>query len=270
MELTFEVSHGYYHYPKQDNVLEDIEFTIHKGEVLAVLGSNGIGKTTLLKCMMGLLPWRGGASLVNGKNIKDLSKRQLWKSIAYVPQAKGGSLPYTAKEMILLGRSAHLQLFEQPKKEDLEVVEEVMEIVGIQDLGDKACNQMSGGQLQMVLIARALAAKPQMLVLDEPESNLDFKNQLIILEIIETLSKAHQISCIINTHYPEHAIRLADTAFILCKNKENFFGEAKAIINKENMQKAFDVEVAIENITVTQKDFTCVFPIKVRSQKYVS
>jgi iron complex transport system ATP-binding protein len=267
MAMTFQVSHGYYGYPKQETLLEDIELTINKGEVLAVLGANGIGKTTLLKCMMGLLPWSQGMSLINGKNIKEISVGELWKNIGYVPQAKGGSLPYTAKEMILLGRSAHLNLLEQPKKEDIEVVEEVMKVVGIEELGNKLCSQMSGGQLQMVLITRALAGKPQMLILDEPESSLDFKNQLIILETIERLSKEHNISCLINTHYPEHALRLADNAFILCKNKEKYFGPAKTIINKESMRKAFEVEVAIEKITVTQKDYTCVFPVKVRKQR---
>ncbi|MDO5718591.1 MAG: ABC transporter ATP-binding protein [Tissierellia bacterium] len=260
--MIFKVEQGYYGYPKQQSILNDINFIVNEGEVLAILGSNGIGKTTLLKCMMGLLPWKSGLSLIDGKAINHLSSKEIWKNIGYVPQAKAAALSYTAKEMILLGRSAHLNLWEQPKKKDMEIVDEVIEMIGIADLKNKSCNQMSGGELQMVLIARALATKPKMLVLDEPESNLDFKNQLIILEIIDKLSKIHKISCVINTHYPEHALRVSDKSLILCKNKQTMYGQTTKIINKENMQKAFDVDVVIEEIKIKDNSFTYVFPIK--------
>ena len=260
--MIFEVKNGYYGYQKGKNLFEDVNLKIEDGEVLTILGANGVGKTTLLKCMMGILKWNKGETLIDRKNLKDIPYAEIWKQIGYVPQAKNSAFAYTAKEMILLGRSSHLGLFKQPKEDDLAIVEEAMKIVGIKYLEDKYCNEMSGGELQMVLIARALASKPKMLVMDEPESNLDFKNQLIILETIERLSKEYKISCIINTHYPEHALRVGNKALILCKDHTKFYGDAKEIINSENMKKAFGVEVAIENIQIDKKDFTYVFPIK--------
>lgn len=260
--MIFEVKNGYYGYQKDKNLFEDVNIKIEDGEVLTILGANGVGKTTLLKCMMGIFKWNNGETLIDGKNIKDIPYTEIWKQIGYVPQAKNSAFAYTAREMILLGRSSHLGLFKQPKEEDLAIVEEAMNIVGIKYLENKYCNEMSGGELQMVLIARALASKPKMLVMDEPESNLDFKNQLIILETIERLSKEYKISCIINTHYPEHALRVGNKALILCKDHTKFYGDAKEIINSKNMKKAFGVEVAIENIEIDKKDFTYVFPIK--------
>ena len=260
--MIFEVKNGYYGYEKGKNLFQDINLKVNEGEVLTILGANGVGKTTLLKCMMGLFKWNKGETLIDNGNIKDIPYQEIWKKIGYVPQAKNSAFSYTAEEMILLGRSAHLGLFKQPKKEDLKIAEEAMDIVGISYLKNKYCNQMSGGELQMVLIARALASKPKMLVMDEPESNLDFKNQLIILETIEKLSKEYKISCIINTHYPEHALRVGKKALILCRNYNKFYGDAEEIINSENMRKAFGVEVAIENIQIERKNFTYVFPIK--------
>jgi iron complex transport system ATP-binding protein len=113
----------------------------------------------------------------------------------------------------------------------------------------------------MVLIARALASKPEMLILDEPESNLDFKNQLTILKTIKKLSKDRGISCIINTHYPAHALEIADKSLILCRGCQHYCGNTDSIINCVNMHKAFQVKVAIENIKVNQKVIKCVFPM---------
>lgn len=258
--MIFEVKDGSYGFG-EEIFFENLNFTIGEGETLAVLGPNGIGKTTLLKCMMGLKPWAHGESRIDGKSLKKLSQKEVWSNIGYVAQAKNVSFTYTAKEMVLLGRSAHLGLFSQPSKKDISIAEEAMEMVGIADLANKNCHQMSGGQLQMVLIARALASKPKMLIMDEPESNLDFKNQLIILDTIEKLAKEHQISCIINTHYPAHALRVAHKSLILSKDKEWFWGESKEVINKMNMKKAFGVRVAIESIHIEDQKHTYVVPI---------
>lgn len=258
--MIFEVKDGAYGFG-EEIFFENLSFTIGDGETLAILGPNGIGKTTLLKCMMGLKPWRHGESRIDGKSLKQLSEKEVWTNIGYVAQAKNVTFTYTAREMVLLGRSAHLGIFSQPSKEDIGIADEAMEMVGITHLANKNCHQMSGGQLQMVLIARALASKPRMLIMDEPESNLDFKNQLIILDTIEKLAKKHQISCIINTHYPAHALRVAHKSLILSKNKEWFWEDSKKVINEINMKKAFDVKVAIESIHIEDEQHTYVVPI---------
>lgn len=259
--MIFKVESGSYSYTMQKLLLQDINIEVKKGEVLTILGPNGIGKTTLLKCMMGILKWQKGQSLIDDRPLSGLSTKEVWKRMAYVPQAKSSVMPYTALEMIVLGRSAHIELLKQPGKKDLEIAEKVMAELGIEALKDKSCTQMSGGELQMVLMARALASQPELLILDEPESNLDFKNQLIILKTIQQLSKELGISCIVNTHYPEHALRIGDKALLLSRNGEKFYGGTKKIITQENITKVFEVEAALQHLKVKGREYTCIFPI---------
>ena len=258
--MIFEVKHGSFGY-NQKNILNDINFRIESGEVMSVLGSNGVGKTTLLRCMMGFLHWNQGDTLVDGTSIKEISQKELWRKIAYVPQAKGSAFGYTALDMVVLGRSAHIGTFQQPKKEDVDIALKAMKDVGILYLKDKLCTQMSGGELQMVLIARALTVSPDMLVLDEPESNLDFKNQLIILDIIKNLSKERKISAIVNTHYPAHALQISDKSLMLNRDGTSFYGMASEIINQENMRKAFGVNVYINEFELDYQSYKSVIPL---------
>ncbi len=258
--MMFAVEGGSFGY-KTREILHEISFTVKDGEVMSVLGANGVGKTTLLKCMMGLLKWKKGTSKIDGTEISRIKNKEFWQKIAYVPQAKGAAFGYTALDMVTLGRSAHLGTFSQPKAEDRAAAMQAMEDIGISQLKEKLCTEMSGGELQMVLIARALTISPSMLVLDEPESNLDFKNQLIILETIRKLSKTRGISAVVNTHYPEHALKISDKALILNRDGSNIFGEAEEIINEENMRKSFSVQVYIDRFDYQGKEYKSVVPL---------
>lgn len=262
--MNFKVENGCFSYNKRE-ILNNISFEINHSQVLAILGSNGVGKTTLLKCMMGLLPWKKGNTFINNEKLSGMKHTDIWRKIAYVPQSKGTALSYTALEMVLMGRSARLGVFSQPAKEDIEIALEAMEQVGILWLKDKKCSNMSGGELQMVLIARALSAKPELLVLDEPESNLDFKNQLIILETISRLSKENGIGAIVNTHYPAHALKISDKALILHRDGTSNYGESKIVINEKSMAKAFSVDVKISEFRYEDICYKNVIPIKVIS-----
>ena len=259
--MKFEVINGSFGYGSAA-ILHDVSFSLEGNQVLAVLGPNGVGKTTLLKCMMGLLKWNRGETRIDGLAMDTMSHSRIWKRIAYVPQSKGISLSYTALEMVLMGRSARLGLFAQPSREDMAIAEKAMEEVGITFLKDKQCSRMSGGELQMVLIARALCTQPEMLILDEPESNLDFKNQLVILDIVKQLSRERGIAAIINTHYPAHALKIADRALILKRDGYSFYGEAGATITEENMKKAFSVEVKIADYCYENIHYHNVIPIR--------
>lgn len=246
--MDFEVLNGTFGYNKKNIVLKDVCMKVKKGQILSILGPNGVGKTTFLKCMMGLMPWVSGNTLLNGENIKNIKPSNLWKSVAYVPQAKGVSFSYTLEEMIQFGRSSYIGTTKQPKKEDLKICEETMHLLKIYHLKDKLCNEVSGGELQMALIARALVAKPKILVLDEPESNLDFRNQLIILDTIKELSKKYDISCIFNTHYPTHALKISDVSLLIARNGNTYFGDTKDMITIEKMEEIFMVKVDICNV----------------------
>ena len=261
--MIFEVKNGCFGYGQGGDILSNINFQLSDGRILSILGPNGVGKTTLLRCMMGLMPWRKGESLLDGKAIRKIPVRSLWKKIAYVPQAKGNALMVTAEEMVLLGRCAHLGMMQQPRQKDIEAARQAMELVGVAHLGGKLCSQMSGGELQMILIARALTTQPSMLVLDEPESNLDFKNQLIILETIRRLSREKGISCVFNTHYPDHALKISDDALLLEKSGKDLFGKSGEVISSKNMERSFEVQVYIDRLEVNGVQVASVVPLAV-------
>ncbi len=182
--MILEVKDGCYGYNKQNEILKNINIKLEEGHVLAVLGPNGIGKTTLLKCMIGLLHWNSGCSLLNGTDIRNMKSKEIWNTISYIPQTHGFSFSYTGLEMVMMGRSSHLGMFEQPGAKEIEMAEQMMEKTGITRLAYKDCNRMSGGELQMVLIARALINEPQLIILDEPETGLDFHNQILVLNMV--------------------------------------------------------------------------------------
>ena len=246
--MIFSVENGSFAYKAGSRqVLKNVSFQAGPGELLAILGPNGAGKTTLLRCAMGFLKWSEGKSSLNGRDINAIPHRELWSSIAYVPQARGVVSPYTAEEMILLGRSSRFGIFSQPTGPDFALAESLMDRLGILSLKTRRCSELSGGELQMVLIARALAAEPQVLILDEPESNLDFKNQLMVMETMSALA-ASGMTCIFNTHYPAHAMQRATKALLLEKNGSSQFGGVNEIITESNLKRAFGVTAVISEI----------------------
>lgn len=263
--VTFEVKNGTFSYPGGRTVLNNISFSVGKGEMLAILGPNGAGKTTLLRCMMGFLPWQKGRSLLNGRDLASMSQRELFSHVAYVPQAKNVTLSATVKDMVLLGRSSRHSVFGKPNQEDLRIVMETLNTLDLTHLAERPCSRLSGGELQMVLIARAIASQPKIIVLDEPESNLDFKNQLTVLKTLHILAQ-QGISCIFNTHYPVHALRHADKALLLDRRGSVCFGNAHEVITQDNMRAAFGVETVIGQIETPTNEYFDVLAIDTISE----
>lgn len=263
--MDFRVTEGCFGYPGGKHILNHINLDVQEREILSILGSNGVGKTTLLKCTLGLLKWTSGKTEIDGKNTDTMKHSELWRNIGYVPQAKLSAFAYTVEEMVLLGRNAHLGMLEQPDKEDRAIVDHCIERIGISYLKGKLCSRISGGELQMVLVARALAAQPKLMILDEPESNLDFKNQLIVLDTIKSLRDEEGISSIVNTHYPEHAISISDKALILNRGGHSIFGPADRSIVEPNLEKAFGVKVKIKDFYHSERKYTCVLPLSIAS-----
>ena len=178
-----------------------------------------------------------------------------------MPQARGVASSSTALEMVLLGRGSRVGLFAKPGAADLEAAQQAMRRLHIEHLESKRCSEMSGGELQMVLIARALCAEPKLLVLDEPESNLDFRNQLIILETIRRLSREEGLCCIFNTHYPGHALRISDRALVLSREGTADFGEPSEVITREIMGRVFKVNVDIVDAQYDGMDYQAITAI---------
>lgn len=266
MKLTVEKAS--FSYKHDVPVIKNLSFRAESGELIAILGPNGAGKTTLLRCMMGFLHWNDGRCLIDGEDVQTMPPRKLWQCISYVPQARGAFASLNARDMILLGCTNRIGLFSTPKKKDLEQVEILAGQLGITKLLDKKCTEISGGELQMVLIARALAAKPKLLILDEPESNLDFKNQLIVLDTMSRLA-SEGICCIFNTHYPTHALMRATKSLILQKGGACIFGDTEEVLTEKNIERAFGVKAVIGEVETSDKIYRSILPLRVAEDKDV-
>ena len=255
--MILEVENGCFSYGENE-VLRDVNLKIEDHDILAILGRNGAGKTTLLKCVMGMLPWQKGCTKLNGKRTSEIDYKELWKTISYVPQAKKGN-DLTVRNMIVMGRSSHISTFGKPSAEDYDIAESVIDRLYIHKLADKPCNELSGGELQLVLIGRALASKPQLIIMDEPESNLDYHNQIHVLELIKEISK--DTACILNTHYPEHALQYANKALLMLPDKSSIFGDTKTVITEEKLKNAFGISVFIGTEQIANDNYRYIIPL---------
>lgn len=238
-----ELNHAYYCYQPNNYIINDISFTLEKHKILTILGRNGVGKTTLLKCISGLLPLEKGEIKVNGQLLKKGFNASDY-AIGYVPQARSLNFPYTVEELVLMGRAKHINIFSTPKKEDYDIVDNTLEELNITSIKHHACTQLSGGQLQLVYIARALVAKPQILILDEPETHLDFNNQHMLMNLIRRITDEKDLCCIINTHYPDYALKISNVS-LLMKRDEHCFGVTQELLIPQNMKKYFDMKTKL-------------------------
>ncbi len=246
--MDVQVRNGSFHYPGGDPILRDVNFEFDGRGVFAVLGPNGAGKTTLLKCLLGLMPWSTGESLFNGKPLKKWHRTDFWQRAAYVPQAKLSNLAsLTIAEYVVLGRSARIGLFSSPGKNDWILAQKALEEVGIAHLSRRLCSEVSGGQLQLAAIARALANDPELLILDEPESNLDFRNQALILEVIDRLTEQGP-GVILNTHFPAHALSRAKSGLLVPRGEAPVFAPASEIFTEEALSRLFGIDVKIRTL----------------------
>lgn len=261
--MKLEVQNGSFSYRAGQTLLEGVCFEAGPGDVVAILGPNGAGKTTLLRCMLNLSHWKSGKTTLDGTDVRTMPERELWQKVSYVPQAKQSSLFCTVEEMVLLGRSSHIGPFSAPGNADLEKVHAAIGCLGLAHLSGRHCCELSGGELQMVLIARALAAEPGVLVLDEPESNLDFKNQLLVLDTIESLSKSG-FTVIFNTHFPAHALRRANKALMLGRGGRSIYGAAQDVVTEKNISDFFDVQAVIGEIRTGSGAYRDVIPVSMQ------
>ncbi len=195
-------------------VILDVTLDIAQGEILCLLGPNGSGKTTLLKTLLGLLPPLSGDVWILGESVAGWSRNAFARNVGYVPQAHDDVFPFTVADIVLMGRAARVRPFATPSPYDRQVVIRCLETLGISGLAHRIYTAISGGERQLVLIARALAQEPVLLVMDEPTASLDFGNQIRVLEHIERLRR-DGIAVLMTTHQPAHALRCADRVALL-------------------------------------------------------
>ena len=203
--MKYEVEHGSFFYKKEKPVFDDISFSIDEGKILAILGPNGAGKTTLLKCMLGFLKWKEGKAIFDGKDISTIPVNTFFQEVSYVPQSHTVTFPCTVFETVLLGRSPYLNMFSLPDEQDQQYAIEAMQLCGIEHLKEQNINEISGGELQLVYIARALCSHPKVLILDEATSSVDTRLERRLQGAMDRVMEnrtcfviAHRLSTIIN------------------------------------------------------------------------
>ncbi|NLY55209.1 MAG: ABC transporter ATP-binding protein [Firmicutes bacterium] len=227
-------------------VLSEVSFYVMQGEVFCVVGPNGCGKTTLLDCILGLLKVDQGEVRVDHIPLKNYKPWQLARKIAYVPQIHQRSFPYTIKEIVLMGRAHHTTLFTAPTAEDRAIALEALEMVGLADLAEQPYTQISGGQCQLVMIARALAQQPKIIIMDEPTAHLDFKNELLLLETVVDLVRKNGISVVMATHFPNHAFYYESNGIptrIALMSDRRFaeVGRPCEVLHEENIRRIYGI-----------------------------
>ncbi len=206
-----------------------LSLSLTGGEVLALLGPNGCGKTTLLKTLLGLLPALGGAVQLQGRTLAAWPLAERARALAYVPQGQTSTFGFTALEMVLMGRTAHLGLLARPGAKDRAVAHEALARLGIAHLAARSVHEISGGERQLVLIARALAQQPHAVLLDEPTASLDFGNQGLVMHAIRALA-AQGLAVLFTTHDPNQALRCADRAMLMREGRVMAEGAAGQVI----------------------------------------
>jgi len=221
-----------------------VSLDIRSGEVLCLLGPNGGGKTTLMKTLLGLLPPLAGRVLLDGRDVAHLARKELARTIGYVPQAHLAFFPFTVIDIVLMGRSAHVPLFAAPSHADHAVAERALGQLGIDHLKSRIYTEISGGERQLVLIARALAQEPRILVMDEPTASLDFGNQLRVLNQIAALARAG-IAVVFSTHDPDHVFLVGDRVALLHDGGMEEIGPPEAVITAAALKRLYGVDVQV-------------------------
>lgn len=233
-------------------IFENISFSIDRGDILCILGLNGTGKTTLIKCLNGLQDIDNGEIILEGKNIKYLSFKEISKYIGYIPQTHTPTFPFKVLDVVLMGRSPYLALTDSPKEEDIEIAENALKDLGIYDLKDKEYTNLSGGECQLVFLARILTQQPDILILDEPTSHLDFGNQIKFLEIVDKLDSLG-LSIIMSSHFPDHTFISSSKVAIMKDGGFIDFGTPEEVVNEENLNKAYDIDVKLIDLDENRK-----------------
>lgn len=244
-----------------ETIIHDISMEIESGEVLCILGPNGVGKTTLFKTILGFLKLQNGKILIDGKSIYDYKNKELAKLIGYVPQAHNPPFPFKVIDIVLMGRVCYVGLFSSPTKKDNDIALDALKTLDILYLKDKVYTEISGGEKQLVLIARALAQQPKMLVMDEPTANLDFGNQMRLLNHINKLVEKG-IGVIMTSHFPNHVFLCATKVSVIKNGRLLKMGKPQQVITKENLKDIYGIDIEIINTDMGDNKYvSCCVPV---------
>lgn len=245
MVMTLRINSLSYKYDEKI-VLDDIELNIKDGEIIGILGPNGCGKTTLLKNLNRNLKPHGGCVLVDDTDLTNISKKEIAKNIAVVPQTNDIHFAFTIRDIVTMGRMPFQENFRGETSEELDIVENAIEQAGLIHLADRYINTVSGGERQRAIIARAIAQTPKIVLMDEPTLHLDINMQFEILDLMQKLSKENNLTVVIVSHDLPMVTRYCDRVVLIHDHKIFAAGTPEEILTEENMRIVFNVDAVLE------------------------
>ena len=241
--MSFKIEDLHFSYGDHE-VLKGISYETELGEFISVLGPNGVGKSTLFRCMLGLLEPTGGKVTIDGRDIRTMTAAELSRSVAYIPQSHNPVFNFTVFDMVLMGTTAQLSRFASPGKQQEHLAEAALERMGIAHLRNRGCGNISGGERQLVLIARAIAQQAKILVMDEPSANLDFGNKLRVMKTVKSLTE-DGYTIIQSTHDPDQAYLYSDRILALYGGKVLAWGTPQETISNSLISTLYGVDVEV-------------------------
>ena len=257
-----QVKNLYYWHNVENSLLNGVDLTLKQGELLTILGANGRGKSTLLNCLAGLLTPKSGQILLQNENLASLSSKQIAQKIAYVLQQSPQTYQYKVRDYVVLGRAAHLGMFDKPSESDFELVYQALDKLGIRHFVEKIYMQMSGGEKQLVNLARILVQQPQLILFDEPTSALDYGNVFKTLSLIKELS-LQGFTIVMTTHNPDHPMLLHSSlpnsrVAILNEHGRLQTGSAPEIITQENLTALYHTDLRLLEVPELQRQICAI------------
>ena len=244
-----KVSNLTFSYDPSFKVLDDISFELGTGQLVAVLGPNGAGKSTLFKCLLGLLRKYEGEIYMGGHNIKTLNRKKMASIAAYIPQSETPVFNYSVMDSVLMGTTGMLSPLQAPGEEQIEIARKAIEYLDIGYMADRGINEISGGERQLALLARAMAQKAKVLIMDEPTANLDYGNQQHVLRHIQKMAR-QGYTILLSTHNPEHALQYATHVLAIKDHKILAEGDAKTTLNENLIKEIYGLDVKVLEVEV--------------------
>lgn len=243
MNELLTLKNGTFNYGNQ-TIFKDLDFSVNRGDVLCILGANGCGKTTLLRCLNGALRLKTGHVLLEGRDVSAMGAIEISRKMGFVFQEHSAPFPFTVLEVARMGRAPYLGLFSHPALRDNLLAEQALDMVGMLHLKDKPYTQISGGERQLVLIARTMTQDPKMVLLDEPTSHLDFKNQTLVLRMVNMMAE-NGMTVVMTTHLPNHAMQYSNKVVLMNGGTFLATGKPEQTLTEEYLRKTYGISVKI-------------------------